>query len=77
MQTSVAALAISSVAQSGKATGANGINTATGQLVVYDERLRTWVKTVSGGAWAAPTTNYTLVGSASGDVVKKSGVTWI
>lgn len=68
MQTSAAANRITTAAHSNDI----GLNLSAGQLVVDDWRIRGWSRTASGGAWAAPSTNYSIVSTANGDYIAKT-----
>jgi hypothetical protein len=72
MQNSANAVRIHLAALSGNARQV----TTGSQLTIDSWVLRDWSMVALNvpNAYALPTTPYTLVGSASGDVVKKSGV---
>lgn len=68
MQTDVVSARIAAAAHSGRAV----LNTGPSQLIIDDWRLRGWALTASGGAWAAPSSPYRLVGTPQGDYITKS-----
>jgi hypothetical protein len=73
MRTGVVEARIHAAATSGHAT----LTTLPNQALLNDWRLRGFAATVLGGAWAAPTTVYSIVADAGlGDHIEKGGVPW-
>lgn len=72
MQTSTPAARISTAAHSNRVKKTLVAN----QLVLDSRRLRDWVKTASGPAWALPTTAFSIVNDVNGDQIAKGAAKW-